>query len=251
MNKYRFSEIVILFSTFFIVSCGGASKQNSKNDNSVSESKIVTVVLPVGIEGRRAEFTEYVDKAEHNIRAFAKRNGWEGLLTESYIDSVMIFDVKREFDVALLKLAEMDTTIVLPATYCAALEQRTLICVTPEYYRDIYPRGIEEKSYEKLMTHEIAHRLHISILKGNEQAMGPIWFYEGFALYAADQFANSDIELDKDEMVKIITNPDRADYEQYVYVFRYIVDKVSLKDLVNNAGNEDFNQEMIKLLREE
>lgn len=248
---YRFRGIIILILAFLIVSCSGAPKKNDKNDNSKSNSNLTHIVLPASMEGRRAEFTEYVDKAEHNIRAFAKRNGWEGLLTESYMDSVMIFDIKREFDVALLKLAEMDTTIELPATYCAALEQRTLLCVTPEYYRDIYPQGIEEKSYEKLLTHEIAHRLHISILKGNEQAMGPIWFYEGFALYAAEQFAGSNLELDKDEMVRIINNPERANYEQYVYVFRFLVDKVSLKDLVNSAGNKDFNQEMIKLITEE
>ena len=32
--------------------------------------------------------------------------------------------------------------------------------------------GDEENAFEKLLAHEMAHRLHIRILNGNENAMG-------------------------------------------------------------------------------
>ncbi len=70
-------------------------------------------------------------------------------------------------------------------------------------YAEIYPEGIEDKSFEKLLTHEMAHRLHIRILDGNEEAMGPIWFFEGFAIYIADQLIKPEINLSKKEMYEI------------------------------------------------
>ena len=48
--------------------------------------------------------------------------------------------------------------------------------VSPKVYSQIYTEGIEEKSFEKLITHEMVHSLHIRILNGNEEAAGPICF---------------------------------------------------------------------------
>ena len=136
----------------------------------------------------------------------------------------------------------------LPETYCGALEKRTLLVVSPEYYSKVYPEGIETNSYEKLLTHEIAHRLHIKILKGDEEAMGPIWFYEGFAMFVADQFSKSEVKLSKEEMIEIMNNPDRGSYSNYCYIFRYFVNKVPLKEMIFKAKNVNFNEELILLL---
>jgi hypothetical protein len=65
------------------------------------------------------------------------------------------------------------------------------MAVSPELYAENYPEGIEEDSYEKLLAHKIAHGLHIRILNGDEGRMGPTWFFEGFAIYAVEQFRES------------------------------------------------------------
>ncbi|MFH2144392.1 MAG: hypothetical protein ABIJ97_18360 [Bacteroidota bacterium] len=245
-------HIFIILITCIIISCNYQNQsKNSDNETSVRENInqiSVPLILMDSLESRRSEFQINAYNAAQNIRNFAKKYGWEDLTKEEFMDSIMIFDDKNIFNVTLLKLAEADTSMVLPDTYCAALEKRTLVSVSPEFYSKVYPEGIEERSFEKLLTHEIAHRLHVRILKGNEEAMGPIWFYEGFAMYAADQFSKSEIVLSNEEMINIMKDPDRGSYKKYNYIFRYFVSKVPLKELISKAKNENFNEELISML---
>ncbi|HAB52103.1 MAG TPA: hypothetical protein DCE80_08050 [Ignavibacteriales bacterium] len=242
--------ISISLIAIILISC------NNRNQNSINEKLVtqnsdqisISLVLPSSLENRRIEFQANVNSARINIRNFAKKYEWDALTKEEFIDSVMIFDNKNSFNITLLKLAEADTIMKLPDTYCAALEKRTLVSVSPELYAKVYPEGIEDLSFEKLLTHEIAHRLHVRILNGNEEAMGPIWFYEGFAMYAANQYSESDIVLSKEEMINIMREPDRGSYIKYSYIFRYFVNKVSLKELISKAKNELFNEELILML---
>ncbi len=230
-----------------VISCGQKKNREALPDpNKRNNSDMV--ILPESLEARKSEFVENVNCAKENIRKFSKKNGWEGLSTDTYFDSVMIFDVKKEFDVTFLTLTGKNPGMTVPGNYCAALEERTLLCMSPEYCEQVLPDGSEEHFYDKMITHEIAHKLQINILKGDEGATGPVWFCEGFAMYAAKQFENSDIELSKDEMIKIIKNPKQGDYEKYAFIFRYLVEIIPLKDLVEKAGNKDFNEEMVNYL---
>jgi len=221
--------------------------QNNKNtatDNSNGTSEIngkTPIILSASLESRRKEFERYVLSARERIQTFAQQYHWDSLTTESFFDSVMVFDKKEEFDKALLKISDADTSIVLPKTYSAALEKRILIVVSPEIYTNNYPEGVEINHYEKSLTHEIAHRLHIRILNNKEDLMGPIWFYEGFAIYAADQFKGSKTQLTIDEIWTIIKDTERGSYEKYGYIFRYFVKVIPLEDLVNKAGENDFD----------
>ena len=90
------------------------------------------------------------------------------------------------------------------------------------------------------MAHEIAHRLHVRILNGNEEAMGPLWFFEGFALYAANQFEDSSLILSEEEIGEIIRSEERGSYEKYAFVFRYFLKKKPLEDMIEQAGKKDF-----------
>ena len=115
-----------------------------------------------------------------------------------------------------------------------------LMSVSPELYRSLYPQGDEESTYEKLLTHEMAHRLHIRILGGNEEAMGPVWFYEGFALYAAGQFERIASHLTAAEIWDVVNAEERGDYRQYATLFRHFLDKAPLQQLIDMAGQVGF-----------
>ncbi len=158
------------------------------------------------------------------------------------MDSVMIFDRKADFDRRLLLLASTDTTMELPATDCGALEQRTLMVVTPELYASAYPQGIEAQSWVKLLAHEIAHRLHVRMLNGNEEAMGPIWFYEGFAIYAADQLRHAAPTLDSTAMRAVMDDPERGSYAAYGAVFRFFAERHAVRTLVNWAATDELER---------
>jgi hypothetical protein len=232
------------FVTFLLLSsCQYGGEKATGIQVAIDNDMVTTpLVLPASLENRRPEFETNVKNAIANIKTFATKYGWDSLTIDPFMDSIMIFDNKKKFDRSLLTLVQADTCMELPVMYCAALEERTLVVVTPEQYAEAYPEGIEADSYEKLLTHEIAHRLHIRILNGDEEAMGPVWFYEGFALFAADQFSTSSLQLSEEEIKEIMNNPDRGSYVNYNFIFRYFASRIPLKELIAQARNENFNE---------
>lgn len=219
--------------------CRKADQAPAERARAPGEPKLV---LSPALEGRRAELGAAARTSIGIVRSFAGRHGWESLAAEPFMDSVMIFGDKRDFDRTLLSLVGADTSTRIPAGYCAALELRTLVAVTPEFYARVYPEGVEEGSYAKLMAHEMSHRLHIRILKGDEEAMGPIWFFEGFAVHAADQFAGQKRELGLDDIRRITDCPDRGDYRDYRLVLEHYLKKAPLHELIARAGGKGFTE---------
>jgi len=207
------------------------------------------LILPVSLEQRRSQFEQTLLSAQRRIVRFAKRHGWENLTKESFFDCAEIFDAKRAFDHALAKTSGLVAPVEFPKTYSAALENRVLMAVSPELYAENYPEGIEKDSYEKLLAHEMAHRLHIRILNGNEDAMGPTWFFEGFAIYAADQFKKNLSKFDERETRRIITSSERQSYREYGRVFRYFARKVTVKELIEKAREKTFPKWLMDMTR--
>nr|HXK50876.1 hypothetical protein [Clostridiales bacterium] len=77
----------------------------------------------------------------------------------------------------------------------------------------------------------------------------PVWFYEGFALYAADQFCHSKISMTREEIIDILKTEERGSYEKYAFIFRYLVKLVPLKELVSKAVDKDFINFIIEIIR--
>lgn len=203
---------------------------------------IVPLVLPLSLESKRMQFEQILLRAQRRIVRFAERHGWRNLATERFFDRAEIFDVKADFDKALAGVAELPASTVFPKTYSAALECRVLMAVSPELYAKNYPVGIEEDSYEKLLAHEIAHRLHIRILRGDEEAMGPTWFFEGFAIYVAEQFKEATSEPTATKIQEILSSSERSSYREYSDVFHFFVKKVAVTDMIERAAKEDFQK---------
>ena len=208
----------------------------------------VQLVLPESLESERRELELFLRGAQKRIASFAELHGWKDLTRESFFDHAEIYDSKEAFDRALAKVAGPLEQIEFPKTYSAALENRVLMAISPVLYSENYPEGIEEDSYEKLLAHEIAHRLHIRILKGNEDAMGPIWFFEGFAIYAADQFSQDEHPLESAEIQSMISASARTSYRKYGILFRYLTKKASVKELIEHAGKADFESWLQRII---
>jgi len=245
----RISGIVITIFGIIILSGNicNASEKGEKTHMIEKGVYIAPVIISKSLESRREEFEETLIASQIRIREFAKTYGWENLTEESFFDRVEIYDSKEVFDRRVKEITETDPSVQLPRTYSAVLEKRILVAVSPEIFRENYPQGIEDKFYEKIMAHEIAHRLHIRILNGNEEAMGPVWFFEGFAIYAANQFEHSSLVLSDEEIGEIIRSEERGSYEKYAFVFRYFVKKRPVKEMVEEAGKKDFIQFLYKL----
>lgn len=196
------------------------------------------IIIPVELSSHRRMFESDISNAQTRIRRFAEDNGW-AKFCGSFIDRAEIFGTKKSFDAAV-SCAINTSPAVFPKSFCACLEGGIFRAVSPELYKENYPEGIENAAYEKLIAHEIAHRLHVSVLKGAEEKMGPIWFFEGFAIVAADQFAGTMPKLTMQMMLDIIRDDNRGSYKQYAAVMKHALAKVELSKMVVKAGGDDF-----------
>ncbi len=124
------------------------------------------------------------------------------------------------------------------------------MAVRPETYQSIRPEYARHpQAWTRLLAHEIGHRLHVAILKGNEEAMGPTWFFEAFACMAAGQRLGEPLEFNSLAEVKAgIEDKGPGAYRRYLAALRFMLQKYSLRQLVQKAG---VAKEAAKLLAED
>ncbi len=230
----------------------GSTEPAEKNSAVLKNAKVIKavqiapgvfdlpIIVPKSLESRKEEFRDDFIKAEKRLRVFAEKHGWARFTQTPIVKQVEIYDLKSEWD---KRARELDPTVPeeLPKSFSANIEKDILFCVSPELYFANYPQGKDEKdAYVKLMTHELAHRLQIRILNGDEDKMGPIWFFEGFAIYAADQLNHNKPGLTEAQIWSIADAKERGDYRKYNVVFRHFLRGLSLPDYVQKAGDPNF-----------
>jgi len=204
----------------------------------------IPLMLSKSLEPHRDELQRDLINAQRRLRDFALRHQWGRHIEKSFAQRAEIYDDQLKFIEALLKTAGADPSTALPDTVSAALENDIFMSISPDVYSSIYPQGIEKHSFEKLITHEMAHRLHIRILNNDEEAMGPLWFFEGFAIYAAGQFA--DVRMNTVNIHAVLHDKNRGSYLTYGATIRYLLNYVSLREMVENAGSEGFNKWLLE-----
>jgi hypothetical protein len=204
----------------------------------------VPVIVPDPQDSRREEFRRVLHNSERALRTFAQSNGWGDLMTPAFLKQIEVYDSRGGFEQRLKELSVDDAPGAIPKTYVAGLEKDILFMSSPEYYLANCGREARvPNGFERLMTHELAHRLHARIVGGDENRMGPMWFWEGFATYAADQFPGNKSLTDAEVWQIVNSNSkDRGSYKKYNAVFTYFLQKkgVPLVEYVNRAGDPDF-----------
>jgi hypothetical protein len=84
----------------------------------------------------------------------------------------------------------------------------------------------------------MAHQLHVSILSFNEEAMGPRWFYEGFAIIASSDLISEPIGCEDAFLAIKATGPNA--YKKYAAALRCFMTKVPLEIMVQKASEKNF-----------
>lgn len=207
----------------------------------------IPLKLPSELEMQRAFYESQIESAQRRIVAFAIEHDWKDHVTEPFAMETEIFAHQSHFVEALKKLPGFPPEVSLPATVVAALENHKLMAVSCDEYKRICPLDDAPGAFEKLLAHEIAHRLHVRILSGNEEAMGPMWFFEGFATFAASQYGN--LMLTGEEILQVIRESGRGSYIKYNAALRFFLKWFSLKDMVNNAGQDNFVADLEKFCK--
>ncbi|MDQ7825244.1 MAG: hypothetical protein RDV48_20760 [Candidatus Eremiobacteraeota bacterium] len=208
------------------------------------------VVLSPSLEPQRSELEKDVVNAQRRVREFARAHGWENLVKDSFFDKVEIYDLKDAYNRRIIELCKEAPSTEIPASFCAALERRVLVVVSPRLFREANPKFVEDAFYQKVMAHEIVHRLHVRIV-ADENAMGPFWVFEGFAMFGADQLKDTIPELSRGEILEIMRGRERIDYRKYNAVFRYFVKRVPLQRLIRKAGDDKYVEWLEKLVEDQ
>ncbi|QVK16953.1 hypothetical protein KHQ81_08580 [Mycoplasmatota bacterium] len=177
--------------------------------------------------------------AQERIVEFAKRYNFLPLIEPSFMERVEIYDSQEAFKERLISFLNLNRNIELPKTISAVLENKVLISISSKEYQNIYPiEGEDRLGFERLLTHELAHRFHVRILDGNEEAMGPNWFFEGFAIFASKQFLN--FTCSEATIWDIIKNEKQVAYKYYAAIFSYLTKEINLNDLIHHAKDDNF-----------
>lgn len=190
---------------------------------------------------RRAELAAAVVRAETVMRGFAARNGWRREGAVRAFDSVEIFDDQRALFRRILELDHMPLDTPMPVSgLAAAIEGRVLVALSPEAYARVAASyAAVPEAWPRLLAHEMVHRLHVEVLQGDEEAMGPQWFYEGFACYGAGQRIDEGIAYaSAAEALSAVRG--KAPYSKYLAAVRYFARRTSVPRLVARAGRSDF-----------
>ncbi|MBT3218627.1 MAG: hypothetical protein HN348_06005 [Proteobacteria bacterium] len=178
---------------------------------------------------------------------FADQHGWKELAEKPFHHSVEVFDNQEQLWQRILALHELNPETPLPTDgLSAALEKQVLMAVNPLVAQRIRPEY--PQVWEQLLAHEMTHRLHVRVLNGDEDAMGPTWFFEGFAVVGSGQPLGVELSpASAEEALELAHQDGRGSYARYAAALRFFGTKAALPDLVAQAGKEGFEEYLLAL----
>lgn len=246
--KWILCSLCILISLYLNSSQNAFSSETSnKTVNEISPKIFMPeLILPQSLEKRRGEFEEILLNAQKRLLIVAKKYEWSHILSKPLMTKAQIFDSKESYDEELHKLFPEAKEMKIPSTFTAGFKDKYFFAVSPEIYQEKVPQYVEPKFYEKLITHELAHKLHTQLVNGDEDKMGPIWFWEGFATLVSGQFENDNTIISKAKMLKILSEPKRGSYKEYNQVIKHFVKLVPLPELVRRASKKEFKKWLLE-----
>lgn len=242
------NAVIFLVTVVTLVSCNNAAQKKNNNSSGAQSGKADHIVIPEELLPTKEQVKEQLNNAKVNIRKFAKKYGWEGYSTEIYYDSVMVFADKSLFDKTINSLSGQNKKY--STSECVVLVERTLLLMSPEYVAEHSIFSSEEKHFEKYITYVLAKALYSSIFFNEDSLSGPLWFREGFALFAANLFLSNDVVADELSMINTIQNPGKGQYVNYSVLVQFLTDNGKLSGFVEIANEDYFNDSLVSFIEQ-
>lgn len=151
---------------------------------------------------RKKEYLQLIEEATQIVENFANLHDLEVGEIAKLVKKVKIYDEHDRFSYKLAEMFDLSPAEILPS-FVGTIVDKVLYLMVPEYYFNLNPTLNKSTAYQQLIAHEIAHQYHVFLLNENEEKMGPIWFFEGFATTVANQyeFSNRMYNLIKKEFI--------------------------------------------------
>lgn len=199
------------------------------------------ISLPVSMNHNESiQYQKFYEDGVKILSDFAIVNGLGEYSQIPFIMEMKVFDRHDEFITTLSQRMQIEEDGIL-TTHCAIVHEGVLYIMTDQYYSEVYPQGIEPFSYSKLIAHELAHILHIRCLNGEASKMGPIWFREGLAIFASNQFSSTKTTLSKQHISKILSSNTKAYYLYFGQLVRKLLEKTNLLTAIAKAFQTGFS----------
>jgi hypothetical protein len=187
----------------------------------------------------RQAIREDIVRAQQALRSFASTNHLESGLEALRIGHIEIFSSKTMFDQRLIAIDGLPPDTKFPLSYVAVVDGNVLYACSEQAAITSNPAVKSRTDYVELLTHEMAHALHIALLDGDEARMGPRWFYEGFAVVAAGQFVDQP-PISKQEYLDVVFPRTKPDYRLYGAALRKLAQIYPLAELISRASKPGF-----------
>lgn len=205
------------------------------------------IICPEEMNTRRNEFSKGILDAFEIIEKFASQYGWQKYLNVPFINSFQIFTTQNSMWNAYRKLSGEEQKEPPVDGLASILFSKMLMAVTPEEYKLLRPEyNLIDNPWPRLLAHEMIHQLHIRIV-GGEDKMGPKWFYEGFAMFAAGQRFGSPELITREDVIGAMNAESRGAYAKYEVLFEFFAKKVDMPILLKKASKKNFDQWLSKL----
>ena len=204
-----------------------------------------TSALPPAPAGSAPDSLERVQavRALGMVRDAATAHGWTEHIDEPFWDRFEVYDTQAQLWDRIIALHGLPPDSPLPTSgLVAGLEKRVLLAVAPEECARLRPGyAAGDQAWTRLLAHESAHRLHVRVLKGDEDAMGPTWFFEGFASVIPDQELGIDVPITSlAEALEAARFKGDGSYARYQAAVAWLSEQIPLAELVAHAGDAEF-----------
>jgi hypothetical protein len=210
-----------------------------------SESILKHLTCSRALYHRRREFAEKIKKADSIVRDFACSHGWDKYIERLLFTSAQIFATQKILWNKTRKVTGSSEKQPPTDGFSAVICDGHLMAVAPEEYERLRPEYASIKDgWTKLLAHEMAHEFH-SRLVGNEDQMGPQWFYEGFAMHVAGQHFDMSAISSLGRALEATHSESRGSYAEYIATFEFFRRRVGLGKMIMQAGRSDFESWLI------
>lgn len=211
-----------------------------------SPAKSPLPLVAYACSGRTEDFRPTLERATERLADFARREALGGLAPARFAERVIVYPSKACFDAMVRSSpgwpsAQRD----VPRNFLGVAQQRELHVVAWPVFHEVHPADSLD-DYVKLVAHELTHLLHAA-MAGDEDRMGPIWFYEGLAVAAADQYPGAPVPTG-DALHDVLHSSDRGNYADYGAIVRALSRHRSLGVLVQFAPDPDFDDRVERML---
>lgn len=211
----------------------------------IAHSKELPLEFKYTSISKNAAFEENVQKSLVQVLDFSIKNKLGIKYPSEFIKSAILYGTKKSFD-EMMHLSGWPQNQAVPENYVGVGQNQVIHVVSWQVYKEIHPND-SPQDYQKLITHELTHLFHVAYLKGQDDQMGPRWFYEGLACLVAIQYEGS-VLPSKDTIQKILKDDNYGDYKAYAALLREIIKSRSVPALLKEAKKSGFNKEVEKII---